>query len=253
MRLIFLCIVFCFSGLWVLGSQPKSVVLSQDMFLAQRMGEDYNDFQTELEAYDFNRLVDELSNDDLKMVFWLNIYNIYAQIGLENYDSLYLNHRRKFFKYEFIKVAGESFSLDDIEHGILRRSQTLWGRGRVRKWFPGKVERQLRVNELDYRIHFGLNCGAKSCPPIAYFETENLDEQLTEAAKTFILSTSEYDDIRNMVFISKIFSWYRGDFGGKSGIRELLKKYGAVPKKSGRAKIEFKDYDWSVSTSNYAD
>ena len=233
-------------------SEPEIITLSQDMFLAQRMGQDYSDFQSEIEHYDFNQLKEELKNDTLKKAFWLNMYNVYVQIGLEAYDSLYLNKRRKFFNKEFIAIAGKSFSLNDIEHGILRKSQKLWGLGRLRKWFPGKTEKALRVAELDYRIHFGLNCGAKSCPPIAYYEPENLEEQLDQAGKIFVISTSEYDNARNLVFVSKIFSWYRCDFGGKKGIRKILKEYGAIPKSASKVKIEFQDYDWSVETENYA-
>lgn len=241
-----------YSGLFFC-SEPKIIALSQDLFLAQRMGEDYEDFKKEIEDYDFDKLQSELENDELKKAFWLNMYNVYAQIGLEKYDSLYLNKRRKFFKKQFITIAGELFSLDDIEHGILRRSQKLWGRGHLRKWFPGRVEKALRVSKLDYRIHFGLNCGAKSCPPIAYYEPENIEKQLDQAAKMFVISTSEYDNARNLVFVSKIFSWYRGDFGGKSGIRKILKSYGAIPKSAGKVKLEFQDYDWSVETENYAE
>lgn len=253
MKSHFFLLLFLLLGFSGFCSEPKIIALSQDMFLAQRMGYDYADFQKEIEEYDFDQLKEELKNDALKKAFWLNMYNVYAQIGLENYDSLYINKRKKFFSNEFITIAGAAFSLDDIEHGILRKSQTRWGMGRLRKWFPGKTEKALRVEELDYRIHFGLNCGAKSCPPIAYYEPDEIEEQLEAAGKTFVISTSEYDNVRNIVFVSKIFSWYRGDFGGKKGIREVLKKYEAVPGSAGKVKIEFQDYDWTVETENYAE
>ena len=47
-------------------------------------------------------------------------------------------------------------------------------------------ERACLALDLDPRIHFGLNCGAKSCPPIRVYSPTNLDSQLNRAAASFL-------------------------------------------------------------------
>ena len=81
-------------------------------------------------------------------------------------------------------------SLDDIEHGILRRSKIKWSEGYFNKLFPSKFEKENRVNKVDYRIHFALNCGARSCPPIAFYDPEKLDKQLDVATMIYLKSCS---------------------------------------------------------------
>ena len=41
------------------------------------------------------------------------------------------------------------------------------------------------VKDMDKRIHFALNCGAKSCPPIKLFSPDTLEEGLQSAATAF--------------------------------------------------------------------
>ena len=40
--------------------------------------------------------------------------------------------------------------------------------------------------EVDRRLHFALNCGAKSCPPIKVFTVDVLEEGLASAAAAFV-------------------------------------------------------------------
>jgi uncharacterized protein DUF547 len=96
------------------------------------------------------------------------------------------------FKNKEITLGGRKLTLNDLEHNI------------IRKQF------------LDPRIHFYLNCGAVSCPPlkakaIAYGATES---ELEEAARAFIndQSNAHFDEDRRTLFLSKIFDWYEEDF-----------------------------------------
>lgn len=41
------------------------------------------------------------------------------------------------------------------------------------------------VKDMDKRIHFALNCGAKSCPPIKVYTPDTLEEGLQSAATAF--------------------------------------------------------------------
>ena len=58
-------------------------------------------------------------------------------------------------------IGGHIFSLDDIEHGILRCNKPHPGSGRV--MFQGDDDPRLKfvMDSLDPRIHFALVCGAQ--------------------------------------------------------------------------------------------
>jgi hypothetical protein len=119
------------------------------------------------------------------------------------------------------------------------------GLGYVKILVPSNLEKQLRVTRKDYRIHFALNCGAESCPPIAFYDDAKLEEQLNLAEKAFIKNDAVYNAEQGIVEVSKIFSWFRGDFGGKKGIRRLLKKHNIIPADK-KMKLKFKTYDWTL-------
>ncbi len=104
---------------------------------------------------------------------------------------------------------------------------------------------------MDYRIHFALNCGAKSCPPIAFYQSDKLNQQLDEATIGFLKSTSKYDSEKQTITLSKILSWFSGDFGGKKGQIELLKSHGIIPSDK-NPKIVYATYDWTVDLKQYS-
>ncbi|KAJ1463592.1 hypothetical protein T484DRAFT_1874119 [Baffinella frigidus] len=59
---------------------------------------------------------------------------------------------------------------------------------------------QVALPEVDCRIHFALNCGAKSCPPIKNFTAEAVQEELRIAALAFCeMDDSEAIDAKKRV------------------------------------------------------
>lgn len=46
--------------------------------------------------------------------------------------------------------------------------------------------RKFMLQVVDPRIHFTLNCGAESCPPIGVYDADKLENQLARATKGFI-------------------------------------------------------------------
>ena len=98
-------------------------------------------------------LKQQLKDDNCKKAFWINIYNAYTQIILSKNPGRY-KKRNSFFSMRQIDIAGERLSLDDIEHGLLRRSKIKWSLGYLNKWFPAVFEKEQRVETVDYRIHF---------------------------------------------------------------------------------------------------
>jgi len=230
-------------------SQNKLVQLSQDFMYAAKTGEQTTSFITSLKDLSMDELTATITNDNEKKAFWINLYNAYTNTALKNNPDQYSN-RGKFFGNEFIEIAGKKFSLDGIEHGILRRSKIKWSLGYFNKLFPGKTEKLLRVDKLDYSLHFALNCGAKSCPPIAFYKSENIDQQLDLATKAYLTGEAEYDAATNIVKLPTLMSWFRRDFGGKKKMIELLKQLSIIPVDK-NPKVKFKSYDWTLYLENY--
>ena len=230
-------------------SSSKLVQLSQEFMYAAKTGDSTEGFIQSLQILPYNELRNELSSDDEKKAFWINLYNAYTQVMLKKNPEAY-KKRGRFFGNKEIEIAGIRFSLEDIEHGLLRRSKTKWSLGHLNKLFPGKTEKQLRVDELDYRLHFALNCGAKSCPPIAFYKPENLNPQLEQATGAYLSGEAEYDKEKNILMLPTLMSWFRRDFGGKKKMIELVKKLNIIPADA-KPKIGFKKYDWTLYLENY--
>ena len=117
-------------------------------------------------------------------------------------------------------------------------------------WFVDDWEKKFRMNILDNRIHFALNCGAQGCPPVLFYEAKNIEKQLELATRSFLKKEVQFKPDENKVYVSKIFYWYKGDFGGKSGILKFLKKYNKVPEKA-KPSIVFREYDWTLLVGHF--
>jgi thiol-disulfide isomerase/thioredoxin len=232
-----------------LQSSNALVQLSQQFIYAAKIGEATDSLVLALKNLPYNNLKNNLQSDEEKKAFWINLYNGFTQLILTKNPEQFKS-RNKFFKRQQIEVAGKIFSLDNIEHGILRHSKIKWSLGYFSKWFPNKTEKELRVSEVDYRIHFTLNCGAKSCPPIAFYNPENLNPQMELAAKAYLTSEAEYNSKNNIAHLPALMSWFRRDFGGKKKMKQLLEKINIIPAGS-NPKVKFKKYDWHLFLNHY--
>ncbi|MBA3829335.1 MAG: DUF547 domain-containing protein [Taibaiella sp.] len=229
--------------------QNDIITLSQDFVYAAKAGGETDSFVNRFSIIDENDLFLQLNNDNKKKAFFINLYNAYTQVSLKKNPEQYKN-RNAFFTKKQIHLAGYFISLDKLEHGILRHSKTKWSLGYIDKLFPGRLERKLRVAKVDYRIHFALNCGAKSCPAIAYYKPEQLDEQLALATKTYLEDEAVYDLQSNTLHLPALMSWFRADFGGKRNEIELCRQLHIIPADV-HPKIQYKHYDWALYLNNY--
>lgn len=245
----FLGIVLFFST-FVFNAQSSTNYHEVSETLLQHItdGKSYEKEVAILAKSTLNELTTELKTDNQKIAFWVNVYNAFIQISLSENPKLY-EDRGAFFGDDRVKIAGETLSFDDIEHGIIRKSRMKISLGYLRKWFRPKWERKLRVNDIDWRIHFALNCGAKSCPPVAIYSAENLEDELDFMAKTYLEEQTTYNAETKTASSVALMSWFRADFGGKCGAREILYEYKITPEKP--KKLDFKDYDWTLLLGNY--
>jgi hypothetical protein len=163
-------------------------------------------------------------NKDDQLAFWINAYNLFTiDLIIQNYPvkSIQQLDGGKPWDVKRIQIGGKKYSLNNIENDIIR------------------------PQFKDARIHFAVNCAAKSCPPLlnSAFLGKTLDVQLDMVTKKFINNTKYQTITASKLTSSKIFDWYATDFGD---IVTFINKYSSVTINK-NAGVVFKEYDWSLN------
>ncbi|CAN5474784.1 hypothetical protein BH23BAC3_BH23BAC3_30750 [soil metagenome] len=228
--------------------------LSMKLVEAVRDGKPTDEMETILAEVSLETLYDDLKNESHKKAFWLNVYNAYVQILLLDKPELF-EDRNSWFGYNFftspqITIAGKELSFDDIEHGIMRRSKMKISMGYLNSWFVDDFIKKFWWEEVDPRIHFAVNCGAASCPYIAVYDPQRVEEQLDIATRIFLAENTTYYPEEDRVEVTRLMCWFRGDFGGVSGAFQMLKDYGVIPEDAD-PNVDFMEYDWTIELGNY--
>ncbi|WP_424016340.1 DUF547 domain-containing protein (plasmid) [Halorientalis pallida] len=234
-----------------MSSQSTLLTLSQEFLTAVKRREDSTDYRNRLATTPERDLATLTGNEDTAKAFWINLYNAFVQSELDRDPSLY-DSKRSFFGDERFEVAGTRLSLDDIEHGILRSSKWKYGLGYIPRLFPSEFERAYRLPTVDPRIHFALNCGAESCPAIAAYSGSGIDRELDLSTRSFLQQSSKTDPSADEIIVSRLFLYYRGDFGGRRGIYEFLERFDVIDAEA-RPRVRYDSYDWALHRGNYRD
>lgn len=197
--------------------------------------------------------INDLGDGPEYTAFWINIYNALIIDAIIQFDIRGSIMRRPgIFRQAAYEINGMRFSADDIEHGILRQNRP----NPVLPFRPFSTDDPrlvYMVADFDPRIHFALVCGAMSCPPISHYSAEKLDFQLDQAASSFINGGDvTWDATSNTLWLSRIFDWYEGDFGGRKGVIDLLRQHSRDENVrnlslSDRFRVRYKPYDWGVN------
>jgi hypothetical protein len=180
--------------------------------------------------------------------FLINAYNAftiekvltrYPEIkSIRDFGTLFGNP----WKDEFFTLFGEAASLDQIEHGMLRKE--------------GVYD--------EPRIHVAVVCASIGCPMLRNeaFRAETLDAQLEDAFRRFLSdrTRNRYDPAKHRLEVSKIFDWYGKDFEkgyrGFTSVKATLAKYADLladkPEdreavRQQKADVTFLDYDWGLN------
>lgn len=193
-------------------------------------------------------LAGQVNTQEKKLAFWINLYNGLIQYKLTKDPSLY-EDRGDFFGDEILTVAGEEVSFDNLEHGVLRRGTSKFSKGYFKNPFSGDWHETYQVEKIDWRIHFALNCGASSCPPVRIYEASRIYEQLNASSRQYLDWQVSYDKEDNTVYAPKLMSWFSGDFGGSDGVLRILAKNDYIPNED--VDLEFKDYDWTMKLGTF--
>ena len=199
--------------------------------------------------------IEGLTTREAKLGFWINVYNALVVHGvLELNISKSVKEVPSFFKAVCYNVGGHVFSLDDIEHGILRGNKKKHLLS-PKPFSSSDPREKFILEKAEPRIHFALVCGSSSCPPIDVYEAEEIEEQLELVTSAFINSDEVIVEKESKrLRVSRIFKWYQDDFGGKEGVLSLIIKnrYDSeeksfLQKTAADLRIVYNDYDWSLN------
>jgi hypothetical protein len=108
----------------------------------------------------------------------------------------------------------------------------------------------MRLDSVDYRIHFALNCGAASCPPIRFYQSEKINQQLNLATLAYLSQETKHNTENNTIELPKLMSWFKADFGGRKGILRILKQFEIIPD-TANPKFKFKTYNWDLEKGKF--
>lgn len=168
-------------------------------------------------------------SENKQKAFWINAYNAYTiKLILENYPLKSIMDIKKdgksAWKIAFAKVGGKTYTLDYIEHEILRKKL------------------------FDPKIHVGVNCASGSCPKLGNiaFTEENVEAELTKLMKAFVNDTTRNKLGKKKVQISSIFDWFKGDFTKDGSVVDYLNKFSETEINS-KARISYLKYDWTLN------
>ena len=177
-----------------------------------------------------------------QLAHWINVYNVNTVAAiLERYPVKSIRDlstdpiiRLNVFKKERVPVGSTKISLDDVENAKIRAFK-------------------------DPRIHFAINCAARSCPPIRMeaYVAERLDAQLDDQARVFLNGPHgarfEKSGETLTLHLTKIMDWFGDDFDSWGGGRAtFVRRYVPADKQrlldlAEKLDFEYDDYDWALN------
>jgi hypothetical protein len=201
---------------------------------------DYAGFKTEEAKLD--RYLKILENVDPgilsrneQFAFYINAYNAWTiKLILSGYPGVTSikdlgSLLKSPWKKKIVRIDGKVITLDHVEHEILR------------------------PRYKDPRVHFAINCAAKSCPPLRPepFNGNILERQLDDSTRSFINNPQSYRLDDSELYVSRIFKWFSEDFN--EDIFGFFLKYATgnlkqeLKSKSERIVVQYLEYDWSLN------
>lgn len=162
--------------------------------------------------------------------FWINVYNAHTillilhEYPIKSIMDIKIKGKSA-WKTPFVKIGEKTYTLDFIEHEILRKKL------------------------FDPKIHVGVNCASISCPKLSNiaFTEENIETELTRLMKEFINDSNRNKISENKLQVSEIFNWFKNDFTKNGSLINYLNKYSKTKIKP-KAKVGYLKYNWSLNS-----
>ena len=174
-----------------------------------------------------------------QFAYWVNLYNsLTVKLIIDHYPVESIKdikaHGFSFGPWDknVITIAGEPFSLNDIQHKILR---PIW---------------------KDSLVHYALSCAALSCPQVRKmaYNSRNSDWMLQTSARRYVNNNADVYFAEDGLHLSAMYQWYGDDFSrdqnngkgfmshiiyfAEEPLRQRLRDY--------RGLVHF-DFDWSLN------
>lgn len=188
------------------------------------------------------------------IAFWLNAYNAVALLAARACaPGEPINGIEGLFDQRRLAVAGQGFSLDDIEHGLLRGNAPKYGRS------SGPLEREdprlaFTPRLYDERVHFAMFTACRSSPPLRVFGTAPVAEQLEDAVRECVAREVEIAADGASITVPRLFKWYPDDFGGEAGVIDFVLArvdddalVERVDAQHGAVKLIYRAFDWTLN------
>jgi hypothetical protein len=203
----------------------------------------------ELEGFDIRR-----AHIPAQMAFWINVFNAgVLRDAAELQAASSAREAQAFFERPRLRIGAHPYSLDDIEHGLLRGNVPKQGRSR-----PPMQRDDPRLEYMpilfDERMHFAVHSACRASPPLRVFDGGKLDKQLEEATAGYIRGAVRIERQGAVLVLPRLFRWFAEDFGGESGIIEFVvariddeAAVEMVDRRHGRVKLQYAEFDWTLN------
>ena len=234
-KIIYIQIIFIL-GANFLWAQPLNDFLDQtDDFLKEVVVKDRVNYRfitknntslSELVQSISTMPIDQLQEQERK-AFLINAYNLLViKIVSDNYPITSPQKISGFFEKIKHNIGSHTWTLSELENNHIRK------------------------NYQDPRIHFVLNCGAVSCPPITNFtyRPSILDQQLEEQTRLALNDSNFIYQKNEKNYLSYIFKWYAFDFKSVGGALAFINQYRS-PKLNSDQPVIYYPYDWLLNDS----
>ena len=182
-----------------------------------------------------------------QFAYWINLYNIsVVGIVVDNYPIESIKDlstdpivRLNIFKKPLVDTKRGKVSLNDIEN------------------------EKIRDGFKDPRIHFAINCAAKSCPSIRPepFTGSQINQQLDDQTRKFLNGPNgirvEKKGGGVILHTTKVMDWFGEDFDKWGGGQEaFIIRYASSDKRkqieeaASQVDIKYDDYSWALNDAS---
>ena len=178
-----------------------------------------------------------------RLAYWINVYNINTVATiLEHYPVASIRDistdvliRLNVFKKPRVPTARGLLSLNDVEND------------------------EIRSAFRDPRIHFAINCAARSCPPLRReaYEGSRINAQLDNQTAAFLNGPNgarfRSDGTSLRVHVTKIMDWFEEDFdrwaGGEAKFlaRYVSPAHRRLLETAKTIRFSYDSYDWALN------
>ncbi len=161
-----------------------------------------------------------------KLAFWINAYNFFTIVDVANNYPV-TSMKKIGWKNSHHEVEGTLYSLDNIEHDVIRPL-------------------------ADPRIHFAINCASVGCPSLKaeIFDANQIDMQLDKATANALKNPLHLRMVNNKLNSTRLFKWFRKDFesGEYEGVKDFINWFAPERlRNTNKIKKSIK-YDWNLNT-----